>query len=219
MKKVIFVLLAACWGLQAGTGFALVKAQLYYARGSGDFKPDHGGSKTLSASGTGATLLLDPVPLVPVGFGLSFSDQTFSPDLADHGISELKGYLLAPEVQAWFPFLPMPLIPYGRLSWAIGAYKAKGQIMAAGQALPTDFILTSRGTRIGIGAKFEPIPFPLISLALLCELSRGFHSFKDRSSEIAAGLPAGLSADHFKSSLHRGSWSSNTVLFGIEAGF
>lgn len=217
-KKLVLACVLICV-FSPTRGFALIRGQLWYKASSGDFKPDAGDSKSLSASGLGATLLLDPVPLLPVGFGLSLENPVFSPSLADHGINKLEGYVISPEIQAWLPFLPIPLIPYARMAWALGTYKAKSQLTVGSQAaLDVDFLLTSRGTQFGVGFKYEPIPLPIFSLALLAEINAGMHTFADRTTDVV-GLPSGLSADDIKSSFHKASWSSTSIVLGLEAGF
>lgn len=210
------LLLLLCF-LKPETSHAIIKAQVFYGTGSGDFKPDSGSSKSLSSTDMGGTLLLDPIPLVPVGFGVSVFSQTFDPKLSDHGVTDLEGYVIAPEIQAWLPFLPIPLTPYGRLSYALGFYKAKSEISVQGQTLKSEYLLTSSGMQVGIGAKYEPLPLPLLSLAILVEANMKFYSFEDRSADVV-NLPSGLSADDYKSSLHKGSWNPMTFLVGIEVG-
>ncbi|MCB9228258.1 MAG: hypothetical protein H6618_01465 [Deltaproteobacteria bacterium] len=215
MKRMLLVLLTVCV-FRPDAGLALIKMQLFYGAGAGDFTPESGNAHSLSASELGATLLLDPIPLVPVGFGLSVLSQTFSPSVADHGVDKLEGLVIAPEVQAWIPFLPIPLVPYGRVSYVIGAYKASTELAVLNSSFVANYVLKGSGTQVGIGAKFEPIPLPILSLSLLFEVNMRFYNFDDKSSEIISQPAGSIISD--TSALDKGKWNSTMLLLGVEAG-
>ena len=216
MRKIMCILLLSLW--QASPAYSLIKVQVFGGSSSGDFKPDTGSSAKLGASDFGTTLLLDPIPLVPVGFGVSVIQQKFSASIADHGVKDMEGLVVAPEIQAWLPFLPIPLIPYGRLGYAVGLYKATGESTIQGQTFNPDYGVGVSGLQIGVGAKYEPLPLPLLTLAILLEVNIRAYEFDDKTTDIL-GLPAGESKDNYKSSLHKGSWNGTAILLGVEAGF
>lgn len=126
MKAGLFGLLLAMYCLAASPAWALFNAQVLTGKRNANFKPDSGPSDTISGSELRAAVHLDPIPLVPIGFGLSLAQTAWDDDSSKLGTTEITGTDIDLEVEAWFPLELAGLVPYAKLGYTIaGLYEAK----------------------------------------------------------------------------------------------
>jgi len=205
MKQRCLALLLIIPFLLASPAWALFDAQVLTGKRSTDFKL---GSTSNTESGTEMKVAahLDPIPLVPVGFGLSLSQITW--DKSDNlGFKSLDGFEVGLEVQAWLPIDLGGFQFYGKLGYtAMGAYVTTLTDATTGQ----DYKLAYKpsGTYLAVGAKY----LFLLRLGVMLEMESGnrklaFDEVKD--------LPAGLDASLFKSD---GDATNTSFLLGVQAG-
>ena len=134
--------------------------------------------KDISASEMRVGLHIDPVPLVPVSFGLGLEKDTYK-STTDHGFSKLEGLSVQPEVTVWLPL--GDLAPYARVGYAFNAVKGTLAVTTT-QPEAKSVVLRGAGTHLGLGLKYSLIP----TLALLVEYSMGFERVKP-VDEITSG--------------------------------
>lgn len=181
--------------LPAGSSYGFFDAQALVGKRKGDV------GKT-SVDGDELTLAvhLDPIPLVPVAFGLSLSHVNFSgeSDPAKLSFDDIVGQEYVAEVMAWVPIGLFGFKPYGKVGYTVGGnYKFKG-LVDAGSPPSTDpesYTYTPAGTHLSIGLKWSPLPL----IGILAEYKMSDQELKK------SGRPT---ADYKTSSL----------LFGVEVG-
>lgn len=107
---------------------------------------------------------LDPIPLVPVSFGLAAYSETWHVSEADQGLTSLRSYSIVPEVTAWIPIDSFK--PYGRVGYSIlSAYAGKASIKIPGSSPVTgDLALAGIGMHIGAGLEWEVPVIPMLSV-------------------------------------------------------
>ena len=115
--------------LYASILFVLVPSQLAHAfisfygfYGKSWYESDFAGSSKVSAEDTSWALHFDPIPLVPVSFGLSYTlsnlnKKEFGQSLNSVSAVSIKSTQV--EVMAWLPMVPM-ITPYGKVGYMIG---------------------------------------------------------------------------------------------------
>ncbi len=104
--------------------WALFDVQVMTGKRNTTFK-----SSGVSEDGSGTELKaaahLDPIPLVPIGFGISVA-QTSWDKLEKSGYQKVDGFDLGLEVEAWLPLQVAGLVPYAKIGYTVaGAYAAK----------------------------------------------------------------------------------------------
>lgn len=116
---------------------------------------DHSGSSFRGA------LHLDPIPLVPVSFGLALSSLELDDDGEKLGGG---GFFLGLEVKAWIPFVPV-VTPYGRLSYVpYGLLTQSGSTESGSNTFPFESAYDLDGILYAVGIDWQPLP--LLSLFL-----------------------------------------------------
>jgi hypothetical protein len=205
MKQRCLALLLVVPFLLSSPAWALFDAQVLTGKRSTDFKL---GSTKSSESGQElkAAAHLDPIPLVPVGFGLSLSQISWDKS-SKLGFKSMDGFEVGLEVEAWLPIELGGLEIYGKLGYTMfGAYVAKFDSGVAGQEYKMAF--KPSGTYIAAGVKYNF----LLRLGVMLEVESGnreleFDEIKD--------LPAGINADALKV---KGEAPNTSILIGVQAG-
>ena len=157
MKRAI-TLIAVCL-MMSHQAFAIFDAQLLV--GQTTLKAD---SDEYSGTRTDVAFHLDPIPLVPIGFGLNLSTQTVEKD----GL-EIQGVIVSPEIYAWFPFGSFK--PYAKIGVALGS-KFKGDTMVPVGGVLTKAAVTYdyTGSHIGVGLIYSLVPLVGILLEVFLNL-------------------------------------------------
>jgi hypothetical protein len=131
--------------LLSENGFSLIQGRLALGTrtlASDDYSPS-GNEQSLS-------IHLDPVPLIPVSFGLNASNIALRKNLAPKVTSE--DYTeFGLEVMGWIPLVPI-IKPYAKLRYVLLS-KLKTKADAG------TFSFDSSGTLISIGGEYSIIPF------------------------------------------------------------
>ncbi len=184
---------------------AIASLQLEFGRRSGKEKMASDTSESVTGTEISVSAYLDPIPLVPVGFGLNYAMDTYSVTMAKHNLSELKGYTLAPEITAWLPLLDIkPFIKLGYI--LLGAYTGKSDYTVLSTTTSYDLLYQSSGLRYSAGLKYSPVP--LVSLLLEFNLANE----KVKPHEIKIG------GVDLTSSLTSYDFNSTAILLGVEVG-
>lgn len=132
---------------------------------------------------------LDPIPLVPVGFGLYLSRASFedgsseiSSESGSTSVSaDVTSVEAGPEVQAWLPLPGLGLTPYLKVAYALyGTFQ--------GEAGSATYSGEQSGLHVRPGVQWSPIP--LFSVLLQLDIS----STTYETSEVkVGGVPATVS--------------------------
>ncbi|MBP6218077.1 MAG: hypothetical protein KA436_05785 [Oligoflexales bacterium] len=155
--------------LMTRPALALVSGQLFY--GLSSYDKQFGSTSSLSADGPSVGVHLDPIPLVPVAFGASYSQVNFSlKDLPSAKSVSLTRTAL--EVEVWVPMVPV-ITPYGRAGYLIDGkadFKTKADVVVSTKL---------EGYELALGIKYSIIPL----VKALFEVGSNSYSNVDSSSD------------------------------------
>lgn len=182
---------------------ALIDAQALVGQRSGTMKLSNEGSKDVSGSEIKVAAHIDPIPLIPIAFGVYMTTAS----LGDAGsLKGLKGTEFGAEVMAWLPIGIAGFKPYVKIGYTpFGAYT--GDYEVEGQKLSTAW--GASGSRIAGGIKYSPLPL----VALLFEVEQGSMELDFDEIKDAAGVSADVSLPNDNSEL-----SSLGIFLGLEVG-
>lgn len=177
IKSVISIAFVGTSLLAAGPAMALIEGELSVGNRTGKFSEKSLSGTTIELSGH-----LDPIPLVPVSFGVRVVNDTFNPTVADHSMKSLSATAIVPEVAAWFPL--GDIRPFARLGYTlVSAYKGTMEATVNGSTVSGDVAFKSTGVRMAAGVNYSILP--LIALSAAFEQS----TEKLSVSEKLAGVP------------------------------
>jgi hypothetical protein len=183
--------------------FALIEGELSVGQRDGTFKADGASGKSLSGTTVQLAGHLDPIPLVPISFGLRIINETYSPTIAKHGLKDLTSTAFVPEVSAWIPLLG-DIKPFARLGYTlVSAYKGRMEASLLGAG---DVVYESKGVRLAAGVNYSFMPFVSISAAV------------EQSSEKLSTSEAKFAGVDLKSQVSDVSFNSTAILVGVKAG-
>ncbi len=188
--------------LLASPAWALFDVQALMGKRKTDFK---GSGSTVNSSGDELKIAahLDPIPLVPIGFGLSVAQISYE-DVGSY--EELLGTEIGLEVQAWFPLELFGLVPYAKLGYTVaGGYEGKYAANTLPGGVQPKALFNSSGLYLAAGLRWEF----LFRLGLMVEIEKSTRKLEFDKFEDLGGL------DIPKSKLDA---DSTSVLFGIQAG-
>lgn len=144
---------------------------------------------------------LDPIPLVPVGFGLSLSHVNFSgqKSLTEVNFEDAVGQDYVFEIMAWLPFDLFGVTPYAKVGSTIGGnYKLKNTIdpnEVNQNSQPEDVTYKPEGSHLSVGLNWSPLPL----IGILVEYKNSDQKLK-------------------KSGRPTQEYKSTSLLFGVEIG-
>lgn len=197
-------LLVAASFLAASPSYALFDAQLLLGSRSGEVDGDEMNSSdfTLAAH-------IDPIPLVPVAFGVYMNQSTWDVNADDHGFTEGTGLEAGLQVYAWLPIGIAGLKPYAKLGLPVySAHKFDGSMEVLGESVDYSTVAKTSGTHMAFGASWKPVP--LMPVSVLLEMDIG--SQKYETIEATAG------DSDLDDALKEVDYSSTSFLIGVEAG-
>ena len=188
--KFVYVFFGLSFFSLASNAFAIVSGQIYGGGKSTFYEyVDKNNKETMKQVGGveyGASVHVDPVPLVPFSLGLFARKSTldikavvedsvgdFSSEESPFSMSysgSVDGMIYGPEVMAWLAFKLW--IPYLRVSYILGKYNEKVTAEASSSdiTLPISAAVTYKseydasGLGIGIGVQYRP--FKLVGFTL-----------------------------------------------------
>lgn len=146
MKKLIvlslFLVASSAHALiSGGLGVGIKNAQI----------SDINNSSTLKANELAAYVHLDPIPLIPIAFGVAvFSDQ-YSGDTTFTSLSNVS---IVPEIKAWFPF--GNLRPYVRAGYLVYSNYTGKETVVGNQEATINY--RGLGYRLGAGLTYSILP-------------------------------------------------------------
>ncbi|MFK7825547.1 MAG: hypothetical protein AB8G05_15460 [Oligoflexales bacterium] len=151
------------------TSYGLISVQAMVGTDSTELKDIGNGSADQTFSGTslGVAAHLDPIPLVPVGFGLGIQMPTTSAS-ADGNDYELNGLVVDLQLTAWLPMVSkvIGITPFAKIGYIpFGAYTLKMKLPVGTQTLDATAPLKSSGTHFAVGATYS-LPFIPLASAL-----------------------------------------------------
>ncbi len=186
--------------------FALIEGELSVGQRDGTFKTDGASGKSLTGTTVQLAGHLDPIPLVPISFGLRIINETYSPTIAKHGLKDLTSTAFVPEVSAWIPLLG-DIKPFARVGYTlVSAYKGRMEASVLGATVAGDVVYESKGVRLAAGVNYSFMPFVSISAAV------------EQSSEKLSTSEAKFAGVDLKSQVSDVSFNSTAILVGVKAG-
>lgn len=147
-----------------GKSYGLISVQAMMGNDSSELKDIGFGASDETFSGTslGAAVYLDPIPLVPIGFGLGVQMPSTKASI-DGNDFELSGLLVDLQLMAWTPIGLFGITPFAKLGYIpFGAYTLKRKVTVGAQELDVTAPLKSSGTHFAVGVNYSLLP--LISL-------------------------------------------------------
>lgn len=154
------LLVAATLATISTQGYALFDAQVLYGQRTGKFEAT-GTDETLKGNEIKAAVHLSPIPLVPVGFGVSLSNVTYPEDTTTFAFKDFQGLEASAELTAWVPIPGFNLKPYAKLGYVIyGAYGLDGTTTDTNTGLTVDTkaVYKPSGTSLALGLSWSPLP-------------------------------------------------------------
>jgi hypothetical protein len=162
-------------------------------------------SKSLGSSVTSLAAHMDPIPLIPVSFGLRFYSETYGASLSDHGVKSLTSTAVVPEVTGWLPL--GDLAPFVRIGYtAISTYSGTAQTTIAGVPTTGNVAWKSTGSRLSAGLSYSVLPLVSILAAL------------ERSMETLSMTEGKIGSVDIKASSPNIKFNSSALLLGVKAG-
>lgn len=201
------LLVAATLATVSTQSYALFDAQVLYGQRTGKFEAT-GVSETLKGNEIKAAVHLSPIPLIPVGFGVSLSNVTYPEDSTSFAFKDFQGLEASAEVTAWLPLPGLDIKPYAKLGYVIyGAYGLDGTTTDAttGLDVETKALYKPSGTSLALGLSWSPLPL----VGFLLEYDS--RSLKLKPEELKVGgqkLATGNELDN----------KNSTILVGVEVG-
>jgi hypothetical protein len=178
--------------------FALIDAQLLLGKRWAEFKTDSATSN-VQAIETVVSAHLDPIPLIPVSFGLRLGYQDWNED-DFRGADTITSMDLGVEMMAWLPIVPF-VTPYGKAGYSfytpfVNEYKGSSTI--EGQTFESDYKQVYNGTAIhfALGILY-PVPvIPLLTFMFELGMSQGTMEVEELESNGAkVTLSSGEASD------------------------
>ncbi len=163
--KFLRILTVVIFAIGSTSSFAFIDAQLFVGKRSGTGKSLKLDGSDSKVDGTEIAVAghLDPIPLVPIAFGLSLSTNTLELE-KDSYFKDLKGLNAGLEVMAWVPFLG-DFKPYGKLGYIVyGKYIGEGSVTVLNTTTDYKGLYDYNGSYLSIGLGYSPLP--LISIFL-----------------------------------------------------
>ncbi len=142
---------------------ALIDVEAQIGVRNATWKQDSSSSKSTSSQVFRAAGHLDPIPLVPVSFGLGLYSETWKVNETDHGLTSLSSYSAVPEIQAWLPLGDFK--PFGRLGYSIlSAYSGKASLGTDPNKVSGTLALAGAGVHAAAGVEWSVPAVPLLSI-------------------------------------------------------
>ena len=184
------------------TSKALISGQAMVGMNTSDIEI-FSSSEEFSGTTLGAAVHLDPIPLVPVGFGIEAhmpnGEATISGNTAT-----FTGVGVDFQVTAWTPIAFFGFKPFAKLGYIFGAYKIEN-IQVPDLPVTGTLPYIGKGTHMAAGFNYSFIP--LISLLFQVSLK-----------QETLGLESGVKIGDSEVNLPDSSKKSTDIIIGIEAG-
>ncbi len=205
MRVVAKLALAAMGMLAMSTpALAIFDATAQYGMLSGSYTSEGTDAvKLKNGSVIRAGLHIDPIPLVPIAFGVYVDKSTF--EIEDSGYDAIAGLEGGVQLYAWFPISLASLKPYAKISYPL---YSKG--LAENDLLSSTF--STSGPHVGFGVGYKLIPG--LPVALNLEFDIGKQTMEFDATELKTEI-AGTVTTSEKTS---GDYSTTSIFLGVEVG-
>lgn len=162
-RQIFGTLLALTLSLALSSrAFALIDISLEAGQRTSTWTQDSE-STNVPAQVLRAALHLDPIPLVPVSFGLGVYSETWNVSEAEQGLKNISSFSVVPEIVAWIPL--GDLRPYARVGYSISSgYTGKAVVTVNGQPTDGSIALGGVGVHAGAGLEYNIPVVPLLSV-------------------------------------------------------
>jgi hypothetical protein len=180
MKKGLLGLFCSGLIMMSSQALALVDGQLLVGQRSTSFDAD----SSLDVSGQQVTIAahLDPIPLVPVGFGAYLNTIDFD---GDGSVSGIQGGEIGIEATAWLPLDVAGLTPYAKLGYTLAGGYVFDYELAGGQTFKS--LYNPKGTRLAAGVKWSPLPLVALMFEVAqSDLELSFDKLEDVPTSVTA---------------------------------
>jgi len=207
----IFAAIATLTLLQSTPAMALFDLQLLIGQRSGTLKDtDSGDSDKIKGSEVQLAGHVDPIPLVPVAFGLYLANYNMN-DIDNANLKSATGLEGGFQVYAWLPLGIIGVKPYAKLSLPLySAIKVDGTVAGELDGVATDFSTSiqaeTSGMHLHFGLGWSPIPL----VTLLAEANISDQKLKSKEVKVAGQKVDGMD---FKRD-----YKSTAFLVGVEIG-
>jgi hypothetical protein len=192
----------------SGTSFALIDGEVLVGKRWYKFETAGGTGNNVVSQEVNAAVHLDPIPLIPIGFGLgAIAGDLEVKDFGDQNISEAKLLEIDLEVKAWIPMVPV-VTPYVKVKVPLSAKLAiKGkETDATGADFAEVYKLT--GMHLNAGILYPVIP--LVKIVLEVGKSTQKRELEERK---VASVKASLT------DVKKENTNSDNFLVGVQIGF
>ena len=200
----IFVTSALLTAGTASTALAFFDGEVSVGQRTGTWASGDS-SKSLKSSSVQMAGHLDPIPLVPVSFGLRLISESYNANIADHGVKSLTSTAIVPEVTAWLPL--GDLKPFARIGYTLlSPYKGTAEDEAGGVTTNASVIYKSSGARITAGLEYSLLPL----ISLLAAIEHSTETLTMTSGKAGSVDPTAVVKDI--------KFTSNAILVGAKVG-
>lgn len=126
-------------------------------------------SGDLSGMETKLSVYVDPIPLIPVGAGLSFANVDLG---SNDNFSSLEGSEISLDITAWIPLGIAGFKPYAKLGYIVSGEYTQD---VSGTSISAD----SSGTKVSAGLKYSFLPL----IAVMIEVEKSNVTLKYSEGE------------------------------------
>lgn len=185
--------------------FAFFDAEVSGGKRSGTWKSEGTSGKTLDSTSIQVAGHLDPIPLVPVSFGIRVISDSYEAKIADHGIKSLSSTSVVPEVGAWIPL--GSLRPFARVGYtAYSGYKGTAEATINDATVSGDAVFKSTGPRLAVGLEWGLLPLIQIT---------GAYEYSSETVSVSSGKVGTI---ELKDVMKDMTYTSSAILVGVKAG-
>lgn len=184
----------------SGSSFAFFDVEAMVGKRWYKFENTGADTNSVASQEINVAAHLDPIPLIPVGFGLGITSGTLNKDDMGTGISEAKLLEVDLEVKAWIPMVPV-VTPFVKVKVPLSS-----KILIKGDSYAAVYKLTGLHLNAGI---LIPI-IPLIKVTV--EAGKGMQSWEVEEEKVA-------SVKQDVSARKKEKANSDTVMVGVQVGF
>lgn len=202
-------ILAAGMGtfLIATQSYAIFNADAMVGKRTTKFQASSGGTTTsLSGNEIRVGAYLDPIPLVPVAFGLSYDMVNYPDDATTMSFTSFAGSEINLEVKAWFPIGDIkPFIKVGYT--VVGAYILESDVAQGPVTVKQKSTYKAKGTPIGLGINYSLAPL----IGLLLEYDINNHKLEVDKLTVGGIDTAVTSSSDLKA-------PGSSIMLGVQVG-
>ena len=192
----------------SGTSFALFDGEVLVGKRWYKFETAGDTGNNVVSQEVNAAVHLDPIPLIPIGFGLgAIAGDLEGKDFGDQNVSEAKLLEIDLEVKAWIPMVPV-VTPYVKVKVPLSAKLAmKGkEADATGADYAAVYKLT--GMHLNAGILYPVVPL----VKIVFEVGKSTQKRELEEYKVA-------SVKTSLSNVKKENTNSDNFLVGVQIGF